>query len=268
MQINREIVDDCLSGKPPQEWRQQWVFHAIVEGRYLVEEVAPARHAALRQAADLLEQQLAGFCPLNRRLWDLLLPAWPAITATRTVFLVAGCPAPYDAMTRVSPLGTEVLLFDLNRLLTYTEDPQRLTPLLRAMLTHECAHTCLHRDYPVPPETAAYHDRLQYLCFDEGLAHFLSFQEDIAAVNWNGDAFPQRRAGARARLQEAVRCDTGERQAAFLEQADTGASFWEKFGAIAGMFAWADAFGADAMAALYRRGPQGFLPAFFRDTVR
>lgn len=267
MNINRDIVDDYLSGKPLQECAHQWVFHAIVDGRYLAEEVPVDSRTTIQRAVDLLEEKLSAFHPFNGKLWDAFFPDWQTTIETTTVFLVVGCPEPYDAMTRTAPSGNEVLLFDVNRMMKYVDGPDALALLLRQMLTHECTHTCLHRRYPLPDSASSFLKRLQYVCFDEGTAHFLSFREDVRQEAWTSGENLRRKEHAHTMLRQAVLCHDPDQQTALLQQADTG-DFWDKFGAIAGMFAFADALGksdkkSDALSGLYDRGPADFLPEFF-----
>ncbi len=69
------------------------------------------------------------------------------------------------------------------------------------VLTHELVHVCLHNR--LPDQAVSYQDRLNYIAFDEGFAHALSYVEDVASFRF--DAFHQQKyPAARRQLARAL----------------------------------------------------------------
>ena len=143
--------------------------------------------------------------------------------------LVVGFPHPYDAMVR-SYNGTEYMILDLIRLgQNALENPD----ISDGLLTHELLHICIHKKYPAP-EGQSYHDNLDYITFNEGFAHALSYARDIADLPF--DVYLEEKYKlAREKLREASFETDVEKQEKHLFFANTGGNYWDKFGAIAGM---------------------------------
>lgn len=267
MKVNKNTINDYLKGIKSSEWSNQWIFHSIVESKYMFEAVSEDKKETIRRATELLEKELINFNPYNKEIWDILFPEWKAITSNMTIYLVVGCPNPYDAMDRVCPEGEEVIIFDINRMLNYVDKLEDLIAIIKNLLTHEYAHTCVHNDYQIIDASASFHDKLQYICFDEGFAHFLSFNESIRSINWLDNNMLEKKNNAFEQLKSAL-C-SNENYEELLEEANAG-TFWSKYGAISGLFGIADKFtesnnSNDSLLEIYKRGPEEFLLDIFSE---
>ncbi|MDF2673933.1 MAG: hypothetical protein K0R09_2198 [Clostridiales bacterium] len=266
MKINRNTINDYIEGRPINEWSNQWIFHSIVDNQYLTEEVSGDKKDIIQSAADLIERELLNFQPYNKDIWDIIFPDWKNLIADSTVYLVVGCPNPYDAMSRISPDGEDVTIFDINRMLKYADSVEKLLPIIKNLLTHEYSHICLHTDYPIPEEKTSFILKLQYICFDEGFAHLLSFKENVKALDWMDKDMIEKKEKAYRMLIDAVKSN-GSEHTELLEKAESGA-FWNKFGAISGLFAIADLlsqskYDYNEIVNVYKDGPKKLLSNIF-----
>jgi hypothetical protein len=174
--------------------------------------------------ARLLEEITLAGDPL---LWDLFGGFFAGRTFEVPITATCGVPAPYDAWC--SSGGR--LYFNLSQW-----SGEALEKFGRAVILHETAHFLIRQLHPVRTE-AGWREKLDYLVFDEGVAHYVGFplgRENL--LTKYAEKWPR----AEARLAEAYRLldDPHTREAeksALLEEADTG-TYWEKFGSISGMF--------------------------------
>lgn len=266
MIINRDTINDYLAGKNCSDWSNQWIFHSIVENEYLIENVSEDKKNLINEAANLLENELKNFQPYNRDIWDAIFNEWNKVISESTVYLVVGSPDPYDAMVRTSPCGKEVIIYDINRMLDYVDSVEQLIPIIKSLLTHEYSHACLHSDYPTPDGKSSFISKLQYICFDEGFAHFLSFHENVKKIDWLDNEKLQKKGDAYNILRQAVSSSIDE-HSELLMKSNSGA-YWDKFGAISGMFAIAGTFAQsdysyDNVIKIYEDGYKNFLKEIF-----
>lgn len=268
MIINRSTVNDYINGKHIDKWSNQWVYHAILDNKYLIENVSENKKDFIKNAVDILENELKDFKPYNIDIWENIFSNWQEIVSNSIVYLVVGCPRPYDAMVRTSPDGKEVIILDVNRMLSYADSIDELISIIKNLLTHEFAHTCLHSDYPVPDENASFEVRLKNTCFDEGMAHFLSFNENIKSINWMEEKLIEKKKRAYDMLIYAINSKE-EVHSELLIKSNSG-QFWDKFGAISGMFAIVDMiieneYDYDIVSEIYKKGPEKFLSSIFEN---
>ncbi|MDF2910752.1 MAG: hypothetical protein K0Q56_1633 [Sporolactobacillus laevolacticus] len=255
MIVNTEIVQQYLIGKSSNDYSDSWIFHSIEEGQYLFEEPDPGQIPIITQMVEEIQTQLDPFVPFNQDLWDTLFPMTASRLQKVTIQLVVGCPSPYGAMVRTAPDGSETIIFDLIRMSYYKSAQNDVSEIIRKMLTHECAHLLLHQDYP-ESEANTYREKLSYLLFDEGLAHFLAMDEQVNNYDWTSSETLERKDKAFHDFSEAYKEENPDQQKQNLINACAGA-FWDKFACIAGMFRFAEIYQMNRRAGIkyaYQKG--------------
>jgi hypothetical protein len=181
-----------------------------------------------RRLAGLLDALTGAADPL---LAELFAPLLPAARYQIQVTAVAGVPAPYDAWCSADGR----LFFNLSQW-----DPARLEASGAAVILHESAHFLI-RQLSGLPRPASPREQLDYLIFDEGLAHYAGFppgrQRLLSAYGQHWAPAESATAAALARLDDP-RVSATEAQT-LLSAADSG-PYWDKYGSICGMFraAW------------------------------
>ncbi|MFT8363063.1 MAG: hypothetical protein ABF608_07745 [Sporolactobacillus sp.] len=248
MHVDTAIVDHFLHHDPIETYCHSWLYSAIEPERYLFETPDSQGTADVAMMKDYVNQMVTDFHPNNERVWRAVFPCGPKQLETVSIQLVVGCPAPYEAMVRTDASDHERIIFDLIRMLRYGVDQAK--SIITDMLTHETAHSLLHMDYP-ENQPVTYREKLIYMRFDEGLAHFLAARDDWQNVQNQG-----RRLYADDAFLKAIRENDPARQGHLLIRACTG-SYWEKFACISGLFQWADVydkFGENGVTRAYRNG--------------
>lgn len=120
-------------------------------------------------------------------------------------------------------------------------------------------HILAHQDFP-ETQTETYKEKMAFLFFDEGLAHFLAMNQDAKVYNWTSEENLQRKRKALQQFSEALQEEDNKIQNHLLIAACSG-SFWNKFACIAGMFQWADIYLKSGIAGLtqaYHAGWRAF----------
>ncbi len=250
MVIDDTIVRAYLAGADPAEYAGSWVFSALGRGDVFAPP-DPAHRAWVAQLSRKLQAQISAFAVRNEGHVRALFPEFGRLAAEFTVMLAVGFPDPYDAMMLTAQDGRPRVVFDLIR---FGQAALREGYSCHGVLTHELLHIALHERFP-EPEAAAYEERLDYIVFDEGFAHALSYREGLAGFTMD-DQLRARYASARAALARALAESDPARQEACLERADTSPDFWAKFGSISGM-CYVLAHEAQ-MPALLKAGYRGF----------
>jgi hypothetical protein len=259
VQIDAEIVEQYVQGRSPDCYSDSWVFQSIEDNQYLFEKPDPQRRPLISKMNKEVKKQLDSFVPFNQKIWDLLFPQAANRLQHVVIKLVVGCPKPYGAMTRIGPDQSETMIFDLIRLYDYTNTREQIPYIIRKMLTHECLHLLLHQDYS-ESDVETYQQKLDFLLFDEGLAHFLSMDEHVDQYQWNGIRASERRKAAFHDFAAAYTEERPLQQRQNLIKACAG-SFWGKFACIAGMFLFAYIYkkkGVSGLCGVYHQGWKNF----------
>lgn len=259
LKVDAGIVEQYLQGRPSQQYSDSWVFHSIEDGQCLFEDPDQESALIISQMNEEIQRLLDPFVPYNSELWGALFPQAEKRLQNVVIHLVVGCPPPYDAMVRNGPNHCEAIIFDLFRLSRYTDAGHRVSEIIRKILTHECTHMLLHQDFP-ESEARTYQDKMDFLLYDEGLAHFLAINENVNHYDWNGSASQGRRRKAFHDFILAYKEEDPFRQKQKLTDGCTGSS-WKKFACIAGMFLFADVYLSDraqGLRRLYEQGWYGF----------
>jgi hypothetical protein len=238
MIVNTEILDTYLTEKSLEGIKNHWIFNSIVQGQYLFEEPKDVDENKLRAIYKTLLGKLKNFEPLNKYLWqqfygDMQVPD------TVCVYLIVGSPNPYDAMVREDAEGNDCVIFDLVRISSYSEDVSKISDIVSNFVTHEISHIFTNNIYPYPTLEDSLFDNLKHIVFDEGIAHFLSFKDDILSIDWYSDEMNIRRKKSNETLLNALEKDSNVDKNQILESSNSGL-FWEKFAAISGLFAIID----------------------------
>lgn len=227
MNIDASIVRDYLNGKGGYE--KHWIFRSIKDNdEFYFERPSEDDKLAVSKAMHDVIRTLEDFQPYNIALFNKLFTDWRKLSASASIILAVGCPAPYDAMVRAHD-GREFIILDLIRLLDYGIDMEKL---IRPFLTHELVHICVHADHPNMLTACGYRERLINIVFDEGFAHLLAFRDNIYNVDF-APLIEKHYQGALNKLGAAIAEKEPEKQATLLNEANAGA-YWEKFGAICG----------------------------------
>lgn len=248
MQIDSKIIENFLIGG--EDYAKHWIFSKIREdGTYLFEKPPREYKEKLRAVYAQVNESLRHFVPYNQTLIETLFPKWKMLEEEIHIVLAVGCPKPYDAMTREHD-GIKYLIFDLVRFLEYKENGADICGVIHSMITHEFIHYCIHNDYSMSSEKS-YVEKMANLVFDEGFAHLLSYNENIAKIDFSL-LIEEHYKTALEELERALEETDVKRQQSCLERADCG-NFWEKYGAICGMLYLASK--QKQLAEIYQAGP-------------
>ena len=236
MYINTSIVDDYLNGTRDNVVKCFWIFEKPRE--YTEPENKDSVKSAIKQYYEEVYNNLVNFEPLNKSVISEIFPKWQQVEFY--VDLIVGFPAPYDAVTKKDPLGRVHIIIDLYRLSEYGLTSEKLERVVRNLITHEMTHVLVENLFPeIDLEDVGYIEKLNRITFNEGIAHFLSFNgEGLEDINWNDTEYEEVYLRSKEKLKEALSEKKPEKQEKYLEEADTG-SYFEKYGAMSGLFYFA-----------------------------
>jgi hypothetical protein len=161
------------------------------------------------------------------------------------VVATSGIPAPYDAWT-VSHDGKPVMLFNLSEW-----SKEEISRYGLPILLHEVTHALLAEPLKTHEEMEAYSEALEKIVIDEGIAHFIGFPGDRADIlEKHSDKWPASEALLKKAEQRlaASYVDEDEKED-LLFKSNTG-TYWEKFGAISGMFRAAQVYKSSGAAGI------------------
>lgn len=240
MKLNTSIIDYFLDNGHLDAYQSHWIYKAIVPGTWAFECPDPSRIKRLKTVLSLAVDALDHFEPLNLALWESIYGPFKGISDAVCIHLMVGSPDPYDAMVRQSPTGEFCIFFDLERLSQYSdEDDDSLLFTLKNLMTHEVAHIENRKWLKMPSPMASWAAHLAFLTLDEGLAHFLSLRENVTAIDWHGETLRQRKKDVYETYFIEAHTQSELPLSKRLEAASSG-SFWQKYAAIAGLFALVD----------------------------
>ena len=155
------------------------------------------------------------------------------------VYITIGVPEPYDAMVLKDEQGNDCIILDLERIRGYSEDDNQVVEIIEGLITHEVAHINIHKRYPWPSNDSKVDSILKYITFNEGIAHFLSIEENVLNMDWQGEEMIHRKNKAYKALLEHINNNENEDIDEILSKATCG-RYWDKFACVAGMFAMID----------------------------
>lgn len=226
MLIDDSIVRKYLDGQKAESYSNCWIYSAM-DGANKFEVPHPSCREWVSQLCDKLKDQIKNYIPRNYQFVKSLFPDFDDVVNSYTVMLVVGFPNPYDAMV-LEHDHTSIMVFDLIQFGQVSLDENYSC---HRVLTHELIHMCLHNKYP-RPDCLEYADCLNYIAFDEGFAHALSYPDNIQTFRFD-DFLQEKYELARAQLKQAWDETDCEKQIAYSISADTG-NYWDKFASISG----------------------------------
>lgn len=261
MNLNTEIIDSFLEGKNIENFKNHWIYTSVGQGEFKGKNIFNKPSADNAEKIQILYDEvkkcLEQFEPFNRDIWDMLFPSSSSILESAEIYLTVGLPEPNDATVVKSPSGNDVIILDLGCWTKYMGRTD-ITKLVRNLITHECSHICIHANNPAVDkdyEEGDYSMKLNSLIFNEGLAHLISFCEDIDEYNWDNEKITEARSKSLLKLKQAVEESETEKQNTYLYDAVFG-NYFDKFGAIIGMMYFLD---------IYREGKSGALLREYSD---
>ncbi|MCL2168423.1 MAG: hypothetical protein FWB74_00185 [Defluviitaleaceae bacterium] len=230
MRIDISIVDAYVSGKPSGEYSGHWIYGRVEHGKNLFQETGVHRRAEIELC---LRQTLDACRDFNFRNEELICGIFgdtSSVKDSANVLFVVGVPAMYDAMVREMD-GALYIIFNIESFADYVAIGHCLKEIISNFLTHELIHVMIDAKYPSGNQS--YTEQLDYISFNEGFAHLLSYKENIESFKPNGE-YKQRYETARHKLAAALDETDPKLQQELLARANSG-RFWDKFGAIASM---------------------------------
>ncbi|MBK1812133.1 hypothetical protein JHL18_16035 [Clostridium sp. YIM B02505] len=247
MKLNTEIVDCYLAGNNIEKFKEHWIYKSIGKGEFKGKNIFVKpdleNSEKIKRIYDEIKQCLMQFEPFNRELWDKLFKSWNSILESVEVYLIVGLPEPNDATVIKNPDGNNVVVLDLGCWAKYI-GKYDITQLVRNLLTHECGHICIQAEKPIIDmdyESGDYLKKLNSLIFNEGLAHLLSFCEDINSYDWNNVRISEVKAKSLSKLKQAIQEVEKEKQELYIYDAEFG-DYYEKFGCMIGMCYFIDIY--------------------------
>ncbi len=262
MKIYNHIVTDYLAGKDIKAHEPEWFFH---QPGYCFEmpDVSDEKREAVREVYEQTLHTAEQFVPGNRAVWDALFPGWEEILERTTVALIIGYPEPNDATVMPDPQGGYTAVLDMGLWTKYL-GACSIGSLVQNLLTHELCHVCIHALLPGLDAAwlgGGYIDRLDAFTFDEGLAHFVSYEgKEASEIDWDSELLRDVWRRSSAEMERALAEADAEKQADFLERAIFG-DYYDKYACMCGMMYLAQCWkegGTERLAEEFAAGFAGF----------
>lgn len=247
MNLDTQIVDSYLAGENIEKFKTHWIYESVGEGEFkgknIFNKPSFENRENIQKLYDEVKQCLMHFEPFNREIWDILFQNWVSVLEGVEVYLIVGLPEPNDATVIKSPSGNNVIILDLGcwtRYLGHTD----ITQLVRNLVTHECCHICIQEGNPIIDkdyESGNYLMKFNSLVFNEGLAHLLSFCENINSYDWHNDKISEVKSKSLSKLKEVIVETETKKQNSYLYDAIFG-NYYAKFGSMIGMLYFLDIY--------------------------
>lgn len=263
--VNVDIIEMYLEGKEVDEISKSWIFDCVEEGIKVFEKpLVKDTKKFLIYYQNILDT-INNFKPYNLNLWKSLYGE-NYLSNEVDIFLTVGLPDPYDALVRENPQGKKIIIFDLIRIMSYSENIDDFIDVFRSLMTHEFSHIFLgnrHKNLYKRENINIIKD----IVFDEGFAHLLSFKEEVLELDF--DIYNDKKNFSYERLKEVVEKNYIEEEEVLVE-ANQG-KYWDKYGAISGKFLILDYYiqngkKIEEIKNLYEKGPE-YLWNFFKENV-
>ena len=251
MRIDSKIVNMYLNGENLEGLESHWIYSSIIRGENIFEMPDKEKRAEISQIKKEMLQRLEDFEPLNKKIFSKLFPKYKEILESVCVFLVVGCPSPYEAMV-LEHDGEYYIVFDLTGFLTYKDYGHDMSKVICQLITHETTHKCLLEDYNLG-DNATYMDKMEFLVFNEGLAHMLAFKDGIEDIEW--EKYDEHYLLGKKVLRQALKEKDDKKQREWIERAGAAETYWEKFGSVVGKVYFGK--NIDRIEELYAKGFKG-----------
>lgn len=247
MNLDTQIIDSYLAGEDIDKLKNHWIYWNVGQGEFkglnIFNKPSLENSRNIQRLYDEVKQCLINFEPFNRELWDVLFQNWVSILERVEVYLTVGLPEPNDATVIKSPSGNNVIVLDLGCWTKYLGHTN-ITKLVQNLITHECCHICIQAENPIIDkdyESGNYLMKFNSLVFNEGLAHLLSFCENINRYDWNNNKISEVRSKSLSKLKEATVESETEKQISHLYDSMFG-NYYDKFGCMIGMIYFSDIY--------------------------
>lgn len=247
--IVTDIIMEYLQGKDPNDYAQEWYFSAARP--FTKPAVDPQTKEKVKKQYSCIQNQIRVFHPLNKSSLDILFPGWQEEPVF--VDLIAGFPAPYDAVAETAPDGKVHIVLDVVRFADYDLTEEQSEAAIRNLLTHELVHILMEKRFAGLTDgfgSLEYTRAMDVLVFNEGIAHLLSYKSrELEETDWTDSELQELYTRSKQRLKAALSESNNELQTKRLEEAVTG-SYYEKFGAMSGMLYFAEKWNSNGISGL------------------
>lgn len=232
MILNDEIIADYLENDDSDKYSNHWIFYNIEPDEYLYKKPDVEKRKIVKEIQLEVKRVLNNFEPLNNNIFKSLFPNYKNILNSTKVILVVGCPEVYDAMFMEHD-NEEYIVFDLINISKYIEHGYNIDKIMKDLLTHELVHKCINERYQLSKELS-YIEKLNYITFNEGIAHLLSYKDNIETYDFSLEFYTDKYNNAKEKLKEAFEEKDCEDQVRLLQEADVSEDYWSKYAAISG----------------------------------
>ncbi|QOR35022.1 hypothetical protein IMX26_16410 [Clostridium sp. 'deep sea'] len=249
MLLDTTLIDEYIRTKSTVEIEKHWIFNKIVEGKHLFAD-PPLKHLnKIINNRSLISKKLKNFEPTNNEVWTALFGDRLNSTTEQIAMLIVGAPEPYDAFVRKDQSGNNVMVFDVERLINITNPAH----VINGIITHEVAHTLIHRDFQLYNCNLNSKEVLKQMLFDEGFAHYVSF---LKLKDLHSDKqYVQYKQQVYNTLKEVLKSEITQQN---LIDGNSG-SYWSKYISISGLFTIVDYLnGGGDITELYQKGYENF----------
>ncbi|WGS65580.1 hypothetical protein [Marinitoga aeolica] len=262
MKINTEIIDYFLKEKKVEGIFNHKIFSMIESGKILFEAPPVKAYERIKYTYSLFMSLLKNFKPCNFKIWKTIFENYERDVFDFTVYFIVGAPSPYDAMIRYDENNNTFMIFDIYQMSNSSMEISKLKKNISLLITHELAHILIHKKYKWPDKIGK---QMKYLFFDEGLAHFLSYSENIEKINWKEKSLLEKKNKSYKILKNEMNVNKDKE---FLIKGITASNYWDKYIAISGMFAISDFFyynnnDINSLKDIFKKGPD-FLYDFWK----
>jgi hypothetical protein len=230
MKIDTKIVDAFIAGESVATYCEHWIYRAIENGKNLFQQ---SDEYCVNEIASCLSNVLESLRNFSYRNDDIIMQLFSSpekIIRNANILLIVDAPTMYDAMVREYK-GVQYIVFNIMSFVEYKAHNHSIDSLIMDFLTHELIHVLIGVDYPFDATT--FTEKLDYIAFNEGFAHLLSYKENIMEYIPDKE-YTLRYEKSLATLKDAISETSYDRQAELILQANSG-KFWDKFAAIASM---------------------------------
>lgn len=235
MNLDTTVIEQYFLDKSIENAIDHWIFKSIVPGEHLFEEPPKEDYYKIKEIYEILLESLKDFKPWNLPIWEQFFGGYNGVPEDIIIYFIVGSPNPYDAMVRQDREGNKSIIFDLARIGSYSKDINEIEEIIISLITHEVAHIYIGKEYKYPSMEDSIYNILQHIVFDEGIAHFLSFNRDLLSLDWYTEDMLDRREKAYLTLLNNLNNNLKDMKKEIITKADTG-PYWEKFAAISGLF--------------------------------
>lgn len=260
MKIDSSIIEHYLHQSPcPVE--SAWIYK-ITQGKRDIEMHRQEVVQALLKQITLYCDE--GFPIWNKQLIQTIFQDQIDLLDDLILLPIVGANASFDG-TICTHLEQNYLILDVLNIADYTPILTQMHYILHNLIHVSIITFLIHTRYPKQPKT--YLEQLESIFFVEGLAQYLSWNEDVSKKRFQNASYEKRKETAFGLLYQAIQINDEATQKRMLETLKK-ASFWNRFPQVAGMFFMDDLYQAEkekGLRACYMHGPNSILSIVFQE---